>query len=91
MCRGLSGPFEAIHMEEVRGVDHGRKDVAVLRHFGHVLPRVVEIHLALPSHHSKDIERNQHAKRMKLAVGAREEVNDHVLPLPVRVLGSESG
>src|SRR5215472_13775290 len=45
-----------------------------------------EIDLSLPGHDAEDVEREQHAHGVELAVGAIQEVGDHDITLQFRIL-----
>src|SRR5229473_5516077 len=77
MLGRVAGAGDAVHAEEVRGIDHGREHVTVFGHGYDVLPGVRKINGTLPRHDSKDIEREQGAGRMDLGIGALEEIGDH--------------
>ena len=84
-CSGASpGWAYAVHAEEVRGIDHGREHVAILRHAYDVLSGVRQVHRTLPRHYAKHVEREQHARRMQLGVGMLQEVGNHVRAMPGR-------
>src|SRR5207244_7667914 len=59
VLRRISGVRVAIHPEEVRGVDHGRKHIAKFCHADYVLPGVSEVYRTLPRHDSEDIQRQE--------------------------------
>src|SRR5581483_12048735 len=80
-----AGTGNVIHAEEVRGVNHRRKDVAELGHANDVLPGVGEINLPLPGHDAEDVERKQNAFRMERRIGATKEISNDVGALPFRM------
>src|SRR5262249_3104810 len=75
----------SVHPEEVRGVDHRGEHIAEFRHAYDILSGVGKVYVALPCHDSEYVERDQHAFRMQLLIGAIEEVGDHVRTLPIRM------
>src|SRR5208283_89670 len=56
MLGRVAGAGDAVHAEEVRGIDHGREHVTVPGHGYDVLAGVREIDLTLPGHDSEDVE-----------------------------------
>ena len=74
----VAGAGDAVHAEEVRGIDHGAEHVAVVGHADDVLPGVGEVNLALPGHHAEDVEREQDAGGMELGIGFFQEGGDDV-------------
>src|SRR6185437_7510762 len=67
--------------------------VAILCHADDVLAGVREVHLALPRHHTKNIQRKQSAFRVQSSVRTLQEVSNYVGTLPVRMylLEGEAG
>src|SRR5208283_4578827 len=80
---GVAGVGDAVHTEEVGGVDHGREHVAVLGHSDDVLTGMGQVNRALPGHHAEYVEREQDAGWVNLRVGALQESGDHVGALNV--------
>jgi len=62
----------------------------MLCHSDNVLSGVREVDRALPRHHTKYVERQQHARRVQLSIGSAQEVADYVAAMPGWVLGLES-
>ncbi len=74
----VAGVGDVVHAEEVRGVDHGAEDVAVVGHADDVLSGMGEVDGALPGHHAEDVEGEQDAGGMELGVGLLQECGDDV-------------
>ena len=87
-CSGASpGVAVAVHAKEVRGIDHRRHYVAILRHLRNVLPGVRKIDGPLPGHDAKDIQRKQHARRLQFRLRLLQEAGDDIAAMPLRMLG----
>ena len=78
MFRSVTRLSVAIHPEEVRRINHGREHVAGARHADDVLPGMGKIHRPLPRHHPENVQREQHAAGVQLAVSARQKIADHI-------------
>ena len=80
---------DAVHAEEMRRVDHGRKHIAILRHAHDVLTGMGQVYRALPGHDAEHVERQQRARGVKLGVGVLQEVGNDVRAMPFRMLRLE--
>ena len=89
VLRSIAGMGVAIHAEEVRGIDHGRKHVAVLGHPHDVLPGVRQVDRTLPRHHAEDIQGEQRTRGVQFGVSMFQEVRDDIRPMPVGVIRLE--
>ena len=74
----VAGVGDVVHAEEVRWVDHGAEDVAVVGHADDVLSGVGKVDLALPGHHAEDVEAQQDARGVEFGVGFFQEGGDDV-------------
>src|SRR5580658_103551 len=78
MLGRVAGARDAVHAEEVRRIDHGRKHVAVLGHGYDILPGVRKIDGTLPRHDSENIKRQQNAGGVNLGIGAINKTRDYL-------------
>ena len=58
----------------------------MFRHGHDILPRMCQVHLALPGHDAEDIQRKQNAHRVQLGIGVLQEISDDIGAMPIRVL-----